>query len=437
MEKKSNAKAKVKFPMRNHLNIKKSDKKFSGNEKKYVIDCLNYDKKNKKNYVSILEKKFSKVTKSRFSISFNSGTSTLHACLSALNVGYNDEVITPAHTVIMCTFAILAQNAKPVYADIDPLTLNINPKDIERKITKKTKAIIAVHMHGLPADMPEIMRISKKYNIPVIEDSAQCVLGKIGNKHVGSFGHLTSYSFETKKHISGFEGGMVTTNNKILAKKVRKFGGLGFKTLKAERAMTSLLPSVFQNPNFKRHDSLGLNYRMNEITAAVVLGQLEKVHTLVSKRVRVAKYFLSAIKDCNWLQPQKVHKNFKHTYWTITFLFNKDKVKLSWTKFYKLYKKKIGDGFYGGLSVVPEEPILKNFKNIRRYLPNYNKCNYCKSVTKKCIDTKVKFSCKVAYDTQPRMIQMKANYRNLFEAKKKASIFKELINDINSKYLKN
>ena len=103
MEKKSNAKAK--FPMRNLLNIKKSDMKFSGNEKKYVIDCLNYDKKNKKNYVSILEKKFSKVTKSRFSISFNSGTSTLHACLSALNVGYNDEVITPAHTVIMCNFS--------------------------------------------------------------------------------------------------------------------------------------------------------------------------------------------------------------------------------------------------------------------------------------------------------------------------------------------
>ena len=89
-----------------------------------------------------------------------------------------------------------------------------------------------------------------------------------------------------------------------------------------------------------------------------------------------------------------------------------------------MFKKKVGDGFYGGLSVVPEEPILKNFKNIRRYLPNYNKCNYCKSVNKKCIDTKVKFSCKVAYDTQPRMIQMKANYRNLFEAKKKALILR-------------
>ena len=125
-----------------------------------------------------------------------------------------------------------------------------------------------------------------------IEDSAQCVLGKIGKKCVGSFGHLTSYSFETKKHISGFEGGMVTTNNKILAERVRKFGGLGFKTLKAKMGMTSLLPSIFQNPNFKRHDSLGLNYRMNQITAAVVLGQLEKVNILVNKRIKVATFIL-------------------------------------------------------------------------------------------------------------------------------------------------
>ena len=263
----------------------------------------------------------------------------MHACLAALNIGYNDEVITPAHTVIMCTFAILAQNARPVYADIDPNTLNIDPKDIEKKITKKTKAIIAVHMHGLPANMIEIMKISKKYNIPVIEDSAQCVLGKIGKKCVGSFGHLTSYSFETKKHISGFEGGMVTTNNKILAERVRKFGGLGFKTLKAKMGMTSLLPSIFQNPNFKRHDSLGLNYRMNQITAAVVLGQLEKVNILVNKRIKVAKYFLSSIKNCKWLEPQKVDKNYKHTYWTITLLFHEDKINISWNKFYDLYKK--------------------------------------------------------------------------------------------------
>ena len=423
--------------MKNYHIKKSSYEKFSGNEKKYVLDCLKYRKKNRKNYVNLLEKKFTTITKSKYSISFNSGTSTLHACLAALNIGYNDEVITPAHTVIMCTFAILAQNARPVYADIDPNTLNIDPKDIEKKITKKTKAIIAVHMHGLPANMIEIMKISKKYNIPVIEDSAQCVLGKIGKKCVGSFGHLTSYSFETKKHISGFEGGMVTTNNKILAERVRKFGGLGFKTLKAKMGMTSLLPSIFQNPNFKRHDSLGLNYRMNQITAAVVLGQLEKVNILVNKRIKVAKYFLSSIKNCKWLEPQKVDKNYKHTYWTITLLFHEDKINISWNKFYDLYKKKIGDGFYGGLSVVPEEPILKNFRSIKKYLPDYNKCNYCKSGSKRCVDTKVKYPCRAAYNTQPKMIQMKANYRNLHEAKNKAIILERLIDYINVKFAKN
>ena len=407
--------------------------KFIGNEFKYVLECLNSEKKNKKNFVGLLEKKFSKKMKCRYAIAFNSGTSTLHACLAALGVGYEDEVIIPAQTVIMCTFAALAQNAKPVYADINPNTLNIDPLDVENKITNKTKAIIAVHMHGLPADMKKIIKISKKYNIPVIEDSAQCVLGKIDNKLVGSFGQLTSYSFETKKHLSGFEGGMVTTNNAKLAEKVRKFGGLGYKTLKARRAMTSLLPSVFQNPNFKRHDSLGLNYRMNEITAAVVLGQLERVDRLVKKRIIIAKMFINAANNCKWLEPQLVEKGFKHTYWTIAFKFNDKKAGLSWRKFYELYKNKIGDGFYGGLSVVPEEPILKNFKQLKKVLPKYNKCNYCKSGLKKCIETKKKFSCKNAYHVQPKIIQMKANYRNLKTAKLKSEAFRKLLLKISNK----
>jgi perosamine synthetase len=409
--------------------------KFTGNEYKYLLECLDSENK-KKNFVGLLEEKFSKKVKSKYAVAFNSGTSTLHACLAALDVGYEDEVITPAQTVIMCTFAILARNAKPVYADIDPNTLNVDPKDLERKITRKTKAIIAVHMHGLPANMIEIMKISKKYNIPVIEDSAQCMLGKIGKKLSGSFGQLTSYSFETKKHLSGFEGGIVTTNNKFLAEKVRKFGGLGYKTLKPSRSLTALLPSIFQNPLFKRHDSLGLNYRMNEITAAVVLGQLERADKLVKRRIEVANLFLSAIKDCDWLIPQYVPKNYKHTYWTIALkYYGEEKIGLKWREFYKIYKKKIKDGFYGGLSVVPEEPILKNFQTIKKLIPNYNKCNYCKSGIKKCIDTRKKYTCKNAYLIQPIMIQLKANYRNIFEAKKKSKILSTLLFNLNKKYL--
>jgi perosamine synthetase len=283
--------------------------------------------------------------------------------------------------------------------------------------------------------MIEIMRISKKYKIPVIEDSAQCILGKIGKKLSGSFGQLTSYSFETKKHLSGFEGGMVTTNSKFLAEKVRKFGGLGYKTLKASRSLTALLPSIFQNPNFKRHDSLGLNYRMNEITAAVVLGQLEKVDQLVAKRIAVAKLFLSAIKKCEWLIPQYTPKKYKHTYWTVAIKYNgEEKLGLRWKDFYKIYKENIKDGFYGGLSVVPEEPILKNFKSIRKLIPKYNKCNYCKSGLKKCIDTKKKFVCKNAYAVQPRMIQLKANYRNIKEAKLKSKMLEILLSNLNKKY---
>ena len=239
--------------------------KHIGNELKYVTDVLDSENRESRSnpYVGRLEDKFSKSIGAKYAIAHNSGTATLHTCLAAAGVGPGDEVISPAHTVIMCTFAILHQNATPVYADIEPDTFNIDPDDIERKITKRTKAIIAVHMHGLPCDMTRIMNIAKKHNIVVIEDSAQCVMGSINGKYTGLLGDMASFSFETKKHLSAGEGGMVITNNKKYATVVRKVGGLGYKTLAADQALRAILPEEFQNPNYKRHDTVGWNYRMN------------------------------------------------------------------------------------------------------------------------------------------------------------------------------
>jgi perosamine synthetase len=416
------------------IKIKDKFNKYNGNEYKYVIDCLDTESK-QKDYVDILEKKFSKIFNAKYSIAFNSGTSTLHACLYAAGVGYGDEVIIPSQTVIMCTFAVLAQNAVPVYADIDKDTFNIDPKNIEKKITKKTKAIIAVHMHGLPAQMDEIMRIAKKNNLIVIEDSAQCVFGKIGKKSTGSFGHFVSYSFETKKHISGFEGGMVTTNDKDFAERVRKFGGLGYKTLRSSKSLSSLLPSQFQNPFYKRHDSLGLNYRMNKITAALVLGQLEKSKFLVSRRIKIANFFLESIKNCKWLVPQYVQKGVRNTYWTFALKYYGDKFYgISWNTFYDMFKKLGGDGFYGGLSIVPDELILRNVSFIKNFLPNYKICGYCNIKNKeKCINKNLSNTCNNAYEVQPRLMQFKTNYRSLQQAKIQAIILKKLIQKIDSK----
>src|SRR5690606_31574350 len=136
-------------------------------------------------------------------------------------------------TVIMDTTATFHANAVPVYADVEEHTFNMDPKDVERKITKRTKAIIPVAIYGLPCDMDPIMALAEKYNLAVIEDNAQCMLNSYKGRKLGTIGHASSYSFENTKHISCGEGGMVLTNDEQLAEKVRKIGGHGFKNLRA------------------------------------------------------------------------------------------------------------------------------------------------------------------------------------------------------------
>ena len=142
-------------------------------------------------------------------------------------------------------------NAIPVYADVDLDTYNTDPK--EKRITDKTKAIQIVSIYGLPPEMDEIMEISKKYDIPIIEDNAECYLGYYKGKLMGTFGAIASYSFENSKHISCGEGGMITTNNKAFATICRKIGGQGFRVLTADEGRTKLDPEIWQNPNFERH----------------------------------------------------------------------------------------------------------------------------------------------------------------------------------------
>ena len=382
--------------------------KYNGNEADYVLRCLNSeDTENKKNpWVKRFEKAFALAFNKKYAIAHNSGTSTLHTCLVAAGVKAGDEVISPAQTVIMNAFAILHQNAIPVFADIDPDTFNIDPKDIERKISPRTKAIIAVHMHGLPADMDPIMKIAQKHNLIVIEDSAQCILGKYHGKLAGSIGHMSSFSFEAKKHLSIGEGGMVLTDDENMGVTIRKTGGIGYKTLKAGEAIRQILPVDFQDPHYKRHDVLGWNYRMNEVSAAIGLAQLERMEFLVSRRQKVAEYILEALNGCTWMIPQKVPADVVNSYWTFTLKYEGEKAfGVSWKDFYNLYKKNGGDGFYGGLSVTYMEPVLVNKPFLKSYLPDidiYNNAfKYAKGM------------CPNAEEVQPKMMQFKTNYRNL------------------------
>ena len=195
------------------------------------------------------EEKFCEKFGVDYSVAINSATSGLHAALAAAGVGPGDEVIQPSVTVIMDAYATLYLGATPVFVDINPETWNIDVNEIEKSITEKTKAIIVVSLYGLPVDIDPIMDLARKHNITVIDDSAETVLSDYKGKYSGTCADIGVFSFEKTKHItSGSEGGMVVTNSEELAKKVRKFGGIGYKNLTATAGRTSLASSIFQNP---------------------------------------------------------------------------------------------------------------------------------------------------------------------------------------------
>jgi len=352
----------------------------------------------------------------------NSGTSTLHAALEAAGVGPGDEVVSPAITVFMNTSATIHANAIPVYADIDPDTFTIDPKDIEKKITRKTKAIIPVALYGLPCDMEPIMNLAKKHHLIVVEDNAECYLSSYKGKLTGTIGHMASYSFENTKHISCGEGGIVITNNEKYAEMVRKVGGHGFKNLKADEGRIRLNQNIFQNPNYKRHDEIGWNYRLSEFNAAIALAQFERIDELIKMRVNSAKLFIDVMSECNYLIPQKVPDGYTNSYYTLAVKYEGvEKIGVSWEDFRKEYVKAGGDGFYGAWSVPYLEPVMIERKYVRRYPEIYSDINYEKGL------------CPVAEYVQPKIMQFKTNYRDIKLVEEKANILHKVIKKLKNK----
>lgn len=399
----------------------KNPSKYLGNELKYLKKVLGSESWSATggSWSNKLESEFASLHSAKFAVAMNSGTATLHSALVALGVGIGDEVITPALTVIMDTTAILHANAIPVYVDIDEKTFNIDPKLIEKAITPKTKAIIVVSLYGLPCEMTEIMEISRKYKIPVIEDNAQCMLSTYDGKLAGTFGDISSWSFENTKHISCGEGGIVTTNSEQFAESMRKFGGHGFKNLRASEGRIRLNQEIFQDPNYKRHDSLGWNYRLPEFNAAVALAQLERIETLVDLRIQSASYFLESLSTSKMFVPQYVSRRATHSYYTLGARYIGDKLYgITWQEFRKRYILQGGDGIYGAWSVPYLEPLISSKLFRKSNLEIYSKIDYHKG------------QCQVAERIQPEIMQFKTNYRDLRIAKAKAKALERTIKQI-------
>ncbi len=337
--------------------------RFQGNELKYVQQVLEsgFGSSTSGNMNQRFERAFADRFGVKFAVTSNSGTSTLHQALMAFGVGPGDEVIVPALTVVMCGYAVVHAGAKPVFADVLPNTFLIDPKDIERKITKKTKAIMPVHLYGQVCDMEAIMKIAKKYNLYVLEDCAQCFLGTDHRGRIGgTIGHVGSFSLENSKHLSTGDGGILVTNDEVLAERMRKFGGMGFKNIRALNGQVRKNKDAFQDPKYLRHDTFGFNYRLPEVAAAIGLAQVERINFLVKKRQQIAAKYLKAIGDCQWIRPQHAPKGYTNSYYTFAARYEGEKHKgVSWYDFRKKFMEFGGDGIYAAWALVYNEPIMR------------------------------------------------------------------------------
>jgi len=399
--------------------IKKSSLawRFDKREFKYVKQVLDsgFASSTSGNMNSQLEKMFAKKFDSKFCITFNSGTTTLHAALESFGVGHGDEVIVTPLTVISCMNSIVYCNAVPIFVDIDENTFLMDPEKIEKKITKKTKAILVVHLYGQVCDMTKIMKIAKKYNLYVLEDCAQCYLGKHKGKLGGTFGNVGSWSFENSKHLTTGDGGIIACNNEKLGDRIRKFSTQGFKNATAKSGKIRTDKSIFQNPNFKRHSQLGYMYRMPEVAAAIGLGQLEKIEWFVRKRTKMAKYYSDVIKslNCSWLVPQLVKNYDKNSYYTYAVKFLHKKI--GWQQFRKKYIENGGDGIFAAWTLSYKEGSILDIVKRLKKLGISKQFKYYNGL------------CPVAEKIQPTLMQFTTNQKNDFEMKLQARALKKTI----------
>lgn len=221
--------------------------------------------------VATFEKEFAARMQTRYALAVTSGTAALQCALAALEVGPGDEVILPAWTWHACYGTIVHAGALPVFAEIDE-SFNIDPNDIESKITPATKVIMAVHLQGTPADLDPILKIARKHKIRVLEDCAQSVGGDYKGKPLGSHGDIGIYSLQLNKTITAGEGGAVVTNDVTLFERAARFHDLG--------GLRELHERVVGKPQLDWF--AGTNYRMNELSGGVLLAQLRKLDTIVS-----------------------------------------------------------------------------------------------------------------------------------------------------------
>jgi perosamine synthetase len=313
-----------------------------GNEKKYLIECIDTGWISSEGpFIKKFEEGFAKKMGRKYGIAVSNGSVALDAAIIALDLKEGDEVIMPAFTIICCASAITRVGAIPVLIDADPLTWNMDVTKLEEKITPQTKAIMVVHIYGLPVDMDVVMRVAEKYNLKIIEDAAEQHGQLYKGKPVGSFGDISCFSFYPNKHITTGEGGMIATDDIKLAERCRSLRNLCFKV---ERRFV--------------HDELGYNYRMTNIQAALGVAQLERMDEFIVKKRRIGELYNSLLENFDGIQLSLDRAEYAESiYWVYGVVLN-DEVPFDSTEaIRRLYD--VGVGARPFFWPMHEQPVFK------------------------------------------------------------------------------
>jgi len=319
------------------------------NEIEAVIETMRSGWVTQGKKVEEFEEAFAKYCGVKHGVAVNSGTAALHIALVSLGIKKGDEVITTPLSCVATTNPIVYLNAKPVFVDVEPETLNIDPALIVEKITPKTKAILPVHLFGHPVDLDPLMEVAEKHGLYVVEDTAQAHGAKYKGKKVGSFGHVSCFSFYADKLITTVEGGMALTSDKELAEKMR------------------LLRSFGMNKREKfYHPILGYNYKMSDIHAAIGLAQLQKLDRYIQKKRKNIAYLKGQVNHPNLKLPGEQNYAF-NVYYVCHVLAEKGKDKIV------EYLEKNGIENRPLLSFIPEQPPYQ------KYGYNVNECEVARN----------------------------------------------------------
>lgn len=273
----------------------------SGNELKYVSECIKTGWVSSEGpFITKFENDFSSYVGREYGVAVANGSAALDIAIRALEIGPGDEVILPTFTIISPAQSVVTAGAVPVLVDSDPFTWNMNVTEIERKITSRTKAILVVHIYGLPVDMDPVLELCKKYKLKLIEDAAEMHGQTYKGRKCGSFGDISIFSFYPNKHITTGEGGMIVTDDRSLTERCKKLRNLAFE------------------PNGRRfiHYEIGWNYRMTNLQAALGLAQLEKIENHISKKRAIGYAYNEGLGDLlGFSKPLHKTEYSENIYW--------------------------------------------------------------------------------------------------------------------------